>query len=390
MINRDFSIVLSEYLDTFPVVLVLGARQVGKTTLLKQKLSKSHRYVLLEDPDIRSLAINDPRLFLERYPPPLIIDEFQYAPNLVSYLQGLIDQKRSVKGSIVLTGSQNFQMMEQVTQSLAGRIGILTLYGLNSNEAQTSLVTDSTQIAELIIRGTYPELWSDKKIKTRTWMASYVQTFLERDLRQLAQVGDLMSFERFLKATAARAGQVLNVSELAKDSHISSPTAQKWISVLEQAYVIKLVQPYLNNLTSRVRKASKLYFLDTGIASYLMGFQDSNSILNSPYIGPLFENLVYSDFVKRAASAGEIPEHYYLQTKSKVGVDFIIKTNQQLDLFEVKFSQTFHNRLCSQLLITRPELPNIRSLNLVMMTKDSFATQIQDQEISVKNWSQMA
>jgi predicted AAA+ superfamily ATPase len=260
-------------LKTFSAVLVLGARQVGKTTLLKHLLAKSHKYVLLEDPDIREIAINDPRAFLKRYPPPVIIDEFQHAPQLVNYLQGIIDEHRNLKGQYVLTGSQNFQMMEQITQSLAGRIGIFTLYGLSSSElpGKRSL-TDKKTISEIILRGSYPELWQHNEIKTRDWMASYVQTFLERDLRLLAQVGDLMSFEKFLKVTAARTAQVVNLSDLAADCGVSAPTVQKWLSVLERAYIIRLVPPYLNSLTSRVRKANKLYFLDTGLVSYLMGY----------------------------------------------------------------------------------------------------------------------
>ncbi len=389
MIKRDLLQSMNSFLKSFPAVLVLGARQVGKTTLLKELLSKTHKYVLLEDPDIRALALNDPRSFLEKFPPPLIIDEFQYAPEIVSYLQGLIDNRRSLKGQIILTGSQNFQMMEQVTQSLAGRIGILTLFGLSSTELKIGKNYDPQFLVDLILRGTYPELWKEKQIVTRDWMSSYVQTFLERNLRQLAQVGDLSSFERFLKLTAARTAQLLNISDLANDCGISPPTAQKWLSILERAYIIKLVSPYINNITSRVRKASKLYFLDTGLACYLMGYRDSEALLQSPHIGPLFETLVYSDFVKRTSSTGEIPEHFYLQTKSKVGVDFIVQKNQRLHLFEIKFSQTFNNRLANQLIITAQELKNVAEQTLIMPCEKNFETVIQGIKINVKNWNMM-
>ncbi len=390
MITRDFSVILESYLKSFSAILVLGARQVGKTTLLKKHLSKTHKYLLLEDPDLRELAINDPRSFLERFPPPIIIDEFQHAPQLVSYLQGIIDQNRNLKGQIVLTGSQNFQMMEQVTQSLAGRIGVLTLYGLSSLEIKKKEnFTSHKELAYLMMRGTYPELWKNPDFKTKDWMSSYVQTFLERDLRQLAQVGDLASFERFLKVSAARTGQVLNVSELAKDCGVSSPTAQKWLSILERAYVIKLVQPYYNNLTSRVRKSSKLYFLDTGLACYLMGYRDPEVLLQSPHVGSLFETLVYSDFIKRTANEGEIPEHFYLQTKSKVGVDFIVQKEQLLDLYEIKFSKTFQNKLTEQLLITAPFFKKTRVLNLLMPIEKNFETKINNTSIFIKKWNQM-
>lgn len=390
MIKRNFSVVLDSYLKSFSAVLVLGARQVGKTTLLKQHLGKSYNYVLLEDPDYRELAINDPRSFLKQFPPPLIIDEFQHAPELVNYLQGLIDDNRDLKGQFVLTGSQNFQMMKQITQSLAGRVGVLTLYGLSSLEiGNRELLADHNFISKIILRGSYPELWKNSEIKTRDWMSSYVYTFLERDLRQLAEVGDLISFERFLKVTAARTAQVLNISELAKDSGVSPPTAQKWLSILERAYIIRLVQPYFNNLTSRVRKASKIYFLDTGLASFLMGYRDEAALLQSPHMGLLFENLVYSDFIKRTANLGEIPDHFYLQTKTRVGVDFIISKNQKLDFFEVKYSKTFQNKLAEQLIITAPNFKNISTLNLLMPTEKNYETKISDFSINVKNWNLM-
>ena len=173
-------------------------------------------------------------------------------------------------------------------------------------------------------------------------------------------------------------------------SGISPPTAQKWLSVLERAYIIRLVQPYFGNLTSRVRKASKIYFLDTGLASYLMGYRDPVTLQQSPHLGPLFETLVYSDFIKRTANQGEIPEHFYLQTKSKIGVDFLVQKNRKLDLFEVKFSQTFQNRLTQQLVLTRHALKNVNSLNLIMPTDNDFETKVAEFDIHVKNWSRMS
>jgi predicted AAA+ superfamily ATPase len=397
MLLRNFSIVLERYLHSFPAVLVLGARQVGKTTLLKQKLAATHSYVLLEDPDMRELANQDPRSFLAKFPPPVIFDEFQNAPGLVNYLQSWIDSNRDTKGQIVLTGSQNFLMMNQVSQSLAGRIGILSLHGLSSDEIpKATSWSSSDDIARLILRGTYPELWKSPEIRTRDWMSSYVQTFLERDLRQLAQVGDLATFERFLKLTAARTSQVLNLSDLARDCGVSSPTIQKWLSILERGYVVRLVPPYLSNLSSRIRKSSKLYFLDTGLAAYLMGFRDEASLLQSPQIGALFENLVYADFIKRTSSIGEIPDHYFLQTKSKVGVDLVIEQNRKLHLVEVKWTRTFSSKLCEQLLITAQALheasqngnkPTVERLTLVMPVDNPHKTIVTGHSIHICNWN---
>ncbi|PIP95852.1 MAG: hypothetical protein COW78_03715 [Bdellovibrio sp. CG22_combo_CG10-13_8_21_14_all_39_27] len=388
MIIRDFSQTFLQQLKHFPAILVVGARQVGKTTLIKSLLSKTHKYVLLEDPDMRELAINDPKSFLARFTPPLIIDEFQHAPQLVNYLQGIIDNDRDLKGQYVLTGSQNFQMMEQVTQSLSGRIAILSLYGLSSSEYMIDKMFSSKEaIAKIILRGTYPELWKNKEFPPQTWMSSYVQTFLERDLRQLGQVGDLHSFEKFLKVLAIRTGQVLNNSDVAADCGMSPPTIQKWISILERAFVIKLVQPYINNLTSRVRKASKLYFLDTGLAAYLMGFRDEEALLQSPFLGSLFETLVFTDFIKRSSNNGEIPEHYYLQTKSKIGVDFIVSRNQKLSLYEIKLNTTYNNNLAKQLIQTAPTLKNVEQLNLIMSTNEEFDTEISGLKVHVSKWN---
>lgn len=337
---------------TFPVVLIMGSRQVGKTTLARDLL-KNYKYVLLEDPDMRSLALADPKRFLESHTPPVIFDEFQNVPSLTSYLQGMVDENRHRKGQIVLTGSQNFLMMEQVNQSLAGRIGILTMYGLSSTELPASaLNVDDECLGRLLLRGTYPELWSSPEIAERDWYGSYVQTYIERDVRKLANVGDLLIFERFVRVCAAHTGQVINLSSIASDTGVSVPTVQRWLSILEATYIIRLVQPFIGNLTSRIRKAPKMYFMDTGLAVYLMGFRDSQSVMGSPQYGALFETLVYSDFVKRTSAEGEIPEHYYLQTATKAGADLLVRTQKKLIAIEIKGGKTLTVDLADQLRAT--------------------------------------
>jgi len=349
MIKRRITLAFSRFLKTFPVVLVTGSRQVGKTTLVRKNLP-DHKYVLLENPDQRNLALADPRRFLETHPSPVIFDEFQNVPELTSYLQGLIDQERKKNGQFVLTGSQNFLMMEQVNQSLAGRIGILTMFGLCSTELPAeALELNDVSIGKLLLRGTYPELWSNSEILERDWFASFVQTYIERDIRRLANIGDLLAFEKFVRVCASRTGQVLNLSDLSSDSGISVPTAQRWLSILQATYLVRLVQPYFVNITSRVRKAPKLYFMDTGLASYLMGFRDPATMMNSPQYGALFETLVYSDFIKQTSADSEIPEHFYLQTKSKVGADLLVRKNQKLMVIEIKGGKTFSTSLTDQL-----------------------------------------
>ncbi len=351
MFKRAAESLLKEHVKTFPAVVLTGARQVGKTTLLKNSLSKTHRYVLLEDPDVRAQAQEDPRSFLKRFPPPVIFDEFQYVPDLTSYLQGIIDEQRDKTGLYILTGSQNFLMMKQVSQSLAGRVALLSLYGLHTGElplAEKELHEEKT-IASLIYRGTFPELWQKEETKPEVWFGSYLRTYIERDVRNLTQVGDISVFERFVRLCAIRTGQQLNLSGLARDCGISPPTAQRWLSMLVATYQIHLVEPFYENLSSRIKKAPKLYFLDPGLASYLMGFRKPELLPNSPQFGALFETLVVTNFLKQSAAAGEIPEFYYMQTKTGLGVDLILRNQTKWDLYEIKYCRTFTSNHIRQL-----------------------------------------
>jgi predicted AAA+ superfamily ATPase len=341
MYTRMILPVLKRYLQTFPAVVLSGARQVGKTTLLRSALAKTHSYVLLEDPDVRARATRDPRGFLQQYKGPVIFDEFQYAPELLNYLQGIIDKERQKKGQFILTGSQSFEMMAQVTQSLAGRAGMLTLYGLCSSECPP--MYESWKLAELakaVFRGCYPELWAERNIFPTDWFGSYLRTYIERDLRNLTQIGDLAVFERFVRLCAIRTGQLLNVSELGRDVGISHSTAGRWLSVLERAYLVHLVQPFHVNLSSRIKKSPKLYFLDTGLASYLMGFKTPSAMLGAPQWGALFETWVIAEWIKRNAALGTLPEHCFLESKTGVGVDLMVHTMQKWDLFEIKSNLT--------------------------------------------------
>ena len=341
---------LNRYLKTFPAVVITGARQVGKTTLLKESLSRSYNYVLLENPDTRAHALSDPRGFLEQYPAPVVFDEFQYAPELLSYLQGIIDKHRSKKGQYILTGSQSFEMMAQVTQSLAGRAGILTLFGLCSAECPPMAQSNSEKdLAQAVFRGAFPELWAQLDILPTDWFGSYLRTYIERDLRNLTQVGDLVVFERFVRLCGIRTGQLLNISELGRDAGVSHSTAQRWISVLERAYLIHLVHPYYENLSSRIKKSPKLYFLDTGLAAYLMGFKNSENLVGSPQWGALFETWVIAEWRKKKSATGDIPEHCYLESKTGVGVDLMVKDLTKWDIFEVKASRTITEHSLSQI-----------------------------------------
>lgn len=390
MFQRLFSKILQKRLNQFPVVVVTGARQVGKTTLLKTL--PQYKYALLEDPDLRSLAVADPRSFLQRYSAPVIIDEFQNAPDLLSYLQGIVDADRSRSGQYILTGSQNFVMMNKVSQSLAGRAAILSLFGLEAAELRKpeSFWTEERSLAAAILRGSYPELWQKETLEPHVWFGSYLQTYLERDVRNLAQVGDLGAFERFVRLCAIRTGQVLNFSDLARDADISPPTAKHWVSILQQTYLVHLVEPFYENLSSRVRKAPKLYFTDVGLAAYLMGFRNGDALLSSPQLGALFETLVVGEFLRKTNNAGEVPEHYYLEVKSAFEVDLLVRSEDRWKGFEIKYTRTPSASATHQLVKLRERLGQERIRDLTVVAPISSAQAYQINGVRIEPWFQCA
>ena len=285
MFSRDFSNIIRRY-TPFPAIAILGPRQSGKTTFARMTFPK-HAYVLLEDLDNRTLALTDPRRFLEMYENEhgIIIDEFQYAPDLLSYIQIEADNKNR-PGYFILTGSQNFLMNRAIAQSLAGRVGILTLLPLSLHELQINNLTPDS-LDEAIVTGGYPRLYAEP-IDPRTSHLSYIQTYIERDARQLINVGDLGAFQQFLKLCAGRIGQQLNLSELAGVCGISVSTARRWISILEASYIIFLLQPHFTNFNKRLTKAPKLYFYDTGLVCALLGIALPSALALNTFRGSLF------------------------------------------------------------------------------------------------------
>ena len=347
---------------TFPAVILTGARQTGKSTLCRTLLHETHRYVSLEDPDVRRQAVEDPRTFLKIHPPPVILDEIQYAPELPSYLQGLIDADRKKYGQYILTGSQNFLLMERISQSLAGRAALLTLYPCSVSEIdgpEAKPRSEPEAVADWILRGGYPELRGRSELDRRTWCASYIRLYLERDVRRLVNVGDLDGFERFLRLVAIRTGQILNRSDLARDAGVSPPTADRWLSVLQASYQIHLLHPFHANLSKRLIKAPKIYFGDTALASYLMGLHDAEVLNNGPFLGPLLETAVYLEHLKWGSQRGDIPSFSYFRTKEGLEVDLFIEEGSGLHAREVKASRTLtsemgHNMITAEKYLDRP------------------------------------
>ncbi len=326
-IKRELESVLARAAIQFPAVVLTGPRQSGKTTLLKHMFSRTHDYVSLEPPDVRAAALADPRGFLRMHAPPVIMDEVQYAPDLLPYIKERIDAHRSEVGQYLLTGSQNLLLIDRVTESLAGRTAMLRLLPLSWRESkghagiplvwedEAALRTgDAVEPAELwrsILLGGYPELVASPNRDATLWHASYVQTYLERDVRSLRQVGDLASFQSFLRALAARNGQLLKLSELARDLGIAVNTAKGWLSVLEASFQVIVLRPYFANAGKRLVRTPKVYFTDTGTLCYLVGLRDASHAAAGPMGGPLFETAVLMEIVKAFVHRGEEPPVYF-------------------------------------------------------------------------------
>jgi len=335
-IKRDLEIKLRKMAKSFPAVAILGPRQSGKTTLAQKTFPKKP-YVLLEDPDTQEFAQKDPRAFLANYPNGAILDEIQRVPHLFSYLQGVLD-KNNKPGLFILTGSQNFLLMESVTQSLAGRIALLTLLPFSLKELNQANIKYE-QFEKYLINGFYPRIY-DQKIKPYDLYSNYVQTYLERDIRLLKNVHDLSTFHSFLKMCAHRSGQLLSLSALANDCGITHNTAKSWISLLEASYILFLLRPHHKNYNKRLVKMPKIYFYDTGLASYLAGIQNKEHLSNHPLKGSLFETLIITELIKKNINKGKQPNIYFWRDKLGREIDCIIEEGENIYPIEIKSGQT--------------------------------------------------
>ncbi len=341
-VNREIESVLLEALQQFPVVAVTGPRQSGKSTLLRETLS-DWAYITLDDPLVRQQASDDPKLLLDTIGEPVIIDEFQYVPELLQYLKMRIDNDRGRKGRFVLTGSQQFQATRGLSESLAGRIALLELVSFSLFEvpASNELANLCDLFAAHSLRGSYPELIVDEGIDSRRWYASYLQTYIDRDIRALYDIGNLRDFERVLQLLAARCSQQLNLSSLSREVGVAVNTIKRWVSILESCRIIYLLPTYSRNLGLRVVKAPKVYFIDSGLVCYLTGLRDRKHLMEGPMAGALFENLCVQETLKSFLSKGRIPRMSYLRTQKGFEIDLIVEgENGRLYPFEFKLSRT--------------------------------------------------
>lgn len=340
MLPRDARTLLLRLAAGFPVVAVTGPRQSGKTTLARSTFPR-HAYVTLEDPDTRALALADPRRFLARFDHGAVLDEVQRAPELLSYLQGRVDERQRM-GEFVITGSQQFGMLDNVSQSLAGRAGMARLLPLSLAEMKRGgLPTRSLE--DTLFVGGYPALHATDRaaLDTQLWFSSYVATYLERDVRQVLAVGDLALFQRFLSLCAARSGQLLNLNSLAADCGIAQPTARRWLTVLQASDVVALLQPYHRNFGKRLVKTPKLYFLDSGLLCWLLRIFDAPSLQTHSMRGAVFETWVVSETIKHRLHHGLPPDLYFWRDNHGTEVDLVFEHRGRLQAVEIKSGTTF-------------------------------------------------
>ena len=336
MIKRAISGTILDMASKFPVVTLTGPRQSGKSTLLKSCFA-DYKYVSLEDPDIRQLAENDPRGFLKNCGTKCIIDEAQRVPDLFSYLQTIVDS-RDECGQFILSGSHNFLLMERISQSLAGRTSVLKLFPFSIAELQATNILPN-DLDEVLLKGCYPRLY-DKKITAKEYFTSYLQTYVERDVRLLRNIIDMTAFKRFLKLCAANVGSVLNVASLAKDAGISVVTANSWISILEASFVLLRLPPYYKNFSKRVIKSSKIYFCDTGLLCNLLNIFNREQLQESNLRGAIFENLIVIELMKAALFKGEEPQLYFWRDTNQNEVDLLRETDGKVEAIEIKSGET--------------------------------------------------
>lgn len=346
-LKRDISTTFFRALKTFPSILITGPRQSGKTTFLKEELGEKYHYITFDDPLERQFALSDPNAFLNRFTDkPVILDEIQYVPELFSYLKMRIDNNRDQNGWWVMTGSQQFELMKNISDSLAGRIAILELPPFNYIEVSRN---KEINIGNLLWNGGYPSLTLNPE-SHNIWLKAYIQTYIERDVRLLQQIRDIRLFEQFLGLYAANHGKIVNHTNISKSCGISQPTVKEWEAILEASFIIRRLIPFYNNLGKRIIKSPKVYFYDSALVSYLTRHSNQESILAGPMGGEFFEGWVITEAYKCFAAKGKRADIFFWRSNDGLEVDLIIEIDQKIHPIEIKQTATPTNKHSTGLL----------------------------------------
>ncbi len=344
-ITRQIAPIIESQKSKFPVLAITGPRQSGKTTLLKQ-LFNDYEYVSLENLNTRSFATDDPVGFLNQYSDKVILDEVQRVPELFSYLQGKVDDSK-IMGQYILSGSQNFHLMNSITQTLAGRVALFKLLPFDFTELKQYNLLENPY-TKVAVKGFYPPIF-DRDIKPFIFYTNYIQTYIEKDVTELLNIKDLKLFRTFISLCAGRAGQLLNYSALANDCNISHNTAKAWLSILESSYIIFMLQPYHENYNKRLVKTPKLYFYDTGLLSYLLGIRNANEINENRLKGQIFENMMVAEYQKQNHHGYLHKDYYFWQDSNANEVDLLTKQQNGFSIFEIKATETLSTALFKEM-----------------------------------------
>lgn len=345
MIKRRLAKELKILITEYPVVTILGPRQAGKTTLAREFL-KGYAYSNLEDPSVRSFAEEDPKAYLAQFKSKVIIDEIQRVPNLLSYIQVIVDEEKSV-GKFVLTGSHQLQLQEAVSQSLAGRTAVLKLLPLSISELKEEGI-EFESFEEYCINGFLPRIY-DQSIRATTAYSNYYQTYVERDVKLLINLKDLSLFEKFLKLLAGRVGQLLDLGNLSNDVGVDAKTIKKWLSILEASFIIFKLSPFYENFGKRVIKSPKYYFTDVGLLCFLLGIEKKEQVRRDPLVGNIFENLVVIDCLKERYNLGKVENLYFFRDSNGNEIDMIYQNGRDLIPIEIKSSSTFNTKFSKEI-----------------------------------------
>jgi len=345
MLNRKLGIKINESASKMPIIAITGPRQSGKSTLI-QALFPDHHYLNLEDPELRQFALTDPKGFLHTQKGSLILDEVQYVPHLFSYIQ-VISDKEKIPGQFILSGSQNFQLMESISQSLAGRVSIFNLLPFSLEEIKGSSF-EMENFEEYILKGFYPRIY-DLELDPYRWLQDYLRTYVERDVRQLLNIGDLGLFRQFLEICAGRIGQLVNFSEIGNQLGISYQTVSKWISILETSFICYTLRPYHKNFNKRIVKSPKLYFYDTGLACALLNLRTVDELNRHFAKGALFENLVLNEVMKNQLNQDLPANIYFWNAASSHEIDLVMEVGGKLIAAEIKSARTINSNFFSSL-----------------------------------------